>query len=88
MPFIPKPDRLRIDSGDEPRSFGERCYKVYAELIRKWREDTRWTTAHTLYKELYGKTDDGAAKDLAWQVFFATEVMKYEKEKEKLNGGI
>jgi hypothetical protein len=88
MPFVPKKNREVLDSGGSPETVGDQCYQVYRELVREWKENPRWTTAHNLYKQTFGKSDAGAAKDLAWQIFLLWYVVPYEKEKEKENGTI
>jgi hypothetical protein len=93
MPFITQEDRERIDknpwTAGKP---GELCYVFYKEMVEKWRSNPRWTTAHEIYREMCedhaNSFDEGAAKELAWQVFFIKYVMPYEDEKEKLNGTI
>lgn len=102
MPFIPQSKRLDLENGGQPEVVGDLCYLVYKEMVKQWKENPRWTTAHTIYKSLYiywpmfgdiakdyiEGTDFQPAKELAWQVFFQNYVMPYEREKEKENGSI
>ncbi len=53
-----------------------------------WRHERRWTTAHNQYKDIFGKTDEQAARELAYLVHFVKNVMPYEDEKERDNGKI
>lgn len=99
MPFITQERRKEIDEvglssvhlldGLTP---GDRCYVFYKEMVGRWRENPRWTTAHKIYKEmvLSGITDvdDFAAQNLAWQCFFYFHVLKYEELKRNENGDI
>lgn len=55
MPFVTQKRRDAIDNetGDMlPLAVGDRCYIFYKEMVRKWKENPRWTTAHEIYKEL------------------------------------
>jgi hypothetical protein len=72
---------------------GDRCFVFYRELIRAWKAEPRWTTAHELYKHLknempYLGADDQTAYSLAWQVFFNIHVMDYERKKLLENGEV
>lgn len=74
---------------------GDKCYYFYKQMIAEWKEERRWTTAHKIYEEMVNRianknwTDDTKrAYELAWQVFFAREVMKYEEEKSIENGEV
>ena len=102
MPFITPQDRLRVEI-EGPRTVGDLCYIAYKEMVQQWKENPRWTTAHTIYRSLHRSspidrmtynhsyfewTDGEMAVDLAWQVFFQNYVMPYEREKEKENGTI
>ena len=89
MPFITKEQRKKLD--EDPLVFnqpGDLTYLQYVKLIKAWRKERRWTTAHNLTKELFGLSDHQCAKLMAWQVFMDDEVMPYEQEKKKLNGKI
>ncbi len=97
MPFIPQKDREELKAGRLPKTAGERCYNHYRWMVEVWNADKRWTTADDIYKKvtLYSSPpqglksgEDQRAKELAWQVFFQVHVMKYELEKQKLNGDI
>jgi hypothetical protein len=99
MPFIKQWRRNTIDSGGlgtladhseiEP---GDICYVFYKPMVEQWKVNPRWSTAHRLYRELlerfHNSDDDEAAHHLAWQVFFNTYVMDYERRKELENGTI
>jgi hypothetical protein len=55
MPFITQERRKQIDDkeSDIPEMVpGDRCYLFYKEMVRRWKEKPRWTTAHEIYKEL------------------------------------
>lgn len=97
MPFITQQKRDLVEAyGLDERYFfpevGDRCYFFYKEMVRQWKENPRWTTAHEIYKELLQKEHPGwdncAAINLAWQVFFQLYVMPYELKKRKENGDI
>jgi hypothetical protein len=83
MPFVEKSHRKQPD----PTIAGDRCFVEYKEIMSQWRKNPRWTTADQL---LQGLIPDPfhRAYALAYAVFFVKHVMKYEKRKEKLNGGI
>jgi hypothetical protein len=103
MPFIKKKRRKIIDTQGleglagleggtvEP---GDRCYVFYSDLMKQWKDTPKWRTVHQLYLEhLANRTsgmndDDYTAAELAWQVFFALEVVPYEKAARKRNGAI
>jgi hypothetical protein len=103
MPFITKDRRDTIDQvglsilhlkgGIMP---GDKCYLFYEEMVARWKERPRWTTAHEIYKEIlcrpvgeYPDDDNMAtAQSLAWQVFFQLYVMPYELKKREENGDI
>lgn len=95
-PFITQERRLRIqrnglDKIDDLQP-GDRCYFFYREMVDKWKENPRWTTAHEIYKDLARTTnfieDDCVARELAWQIFFQWWVVPYEREMEERNGSI
>lgn len=103
MPFIEKSKRELVDKDVRfAEAPGDLCYYFYKQFVVAWKEERRWTTAHTLYKdklillpcleELKGtkwtNKDIITALHLAWQVFFTKKVMKYEDEKETENGDI
>lgn len=108
MPFIKQErrdiiERLGIDALKEsPERIqpGDRCYYYYRGMVKQWKANPRWTTAHEIFKRMmfsYGitshpSTDEQAEWDaahlLAWQVFFVRYVLPYEDEKEKENGTI
>jgi hypothetical protein len=98
MPFIKKVRRDVIErcglDGLPKIEPGDRCYVHYKNMVDRWHEDLRWTTAHDIYREMfqwfehYDNPDDAIAYRLAWEVFFFLHVMPYEIEKRKLNGDI
>lgn len=110
MPFITPEDRKKMDKkyiGEfcyfddiEKIKVGDRCYYFYKDMVKKFKENKRWTTAHNIYKkmiketkyncikELEYSTDTKRAYELAWQVFFQLYVMPYELEKKIENGDI
>lgn len=88
MPFTPKEDRertLKTGAWEKP---GDLCFMKYLPMIKQWRANRRWTTAHNVFKETFDVTDEQAAKTLAFLVFFVKEVMPYEMEKVEENGDI
>jgi hypothetical protein len=85
VPFV-KPE-CRVE-GHTPCAVGDSCYVHYKKLMDAWKKEPRWTTAHNLFKESFGKTDEQAAKMLAYMVFFLWEVQNYELAKEAENGPI
>ncbi len=87
MPFTKVEDRLNAIKGTI-RAVGDRCFLAYLRLVQEWRQERRWTTAHNQYKDVFGKTDEQAARELAYLVHFIKNVMEYEAEKEKENGTI
>lgn len=90
MPFIEQSHRENPDLAIP----GDLCYTFYKDMVELWRENPRWTTAHSLYRNVkeYVAGDPGpdrvAAIELAWQVFFNLHVMKYERRKRKTNGDV
>jgi len=104
MPFIPQKRRDALKQGGKPETVGDITYMAYKVFIERWKEERRWTTAHnilkdiekiseTIYRHVIARSPELAndvplAVALAWQVFFAKEVIKYENEKEKENGSI
>jgi len=103
MPFITQIRRKIIDTEGlnalHKSSYvmpGDLCYVEYKKMMEKWKENSRWTTAHNIYREVmttsYGidvhSLDGVVAKHLAWQVFFYKHILPYENEKEKENGDI
>ncbi len=96
MPFITKYRRQIIDTyGIEDLAEiqpGDRCYVHYKKMVEQWKAEPRWTTAHTIYKQvartLYTSEDEEAAAALAWDVFFALHVLEYERKKREENGDI
>lgn len=102
MPFITQDRRTFIDR-EGPYNIpdmqpGDLCYFYYASMVRQWKANPRWTTAHEIYKQVMLNTrrpgvalmddDELCARNLAWQVFFQLHVMKYEEQKRIANGDI
>lgn len=93
MPFIPQERREQLPNITF-LSPGDRCYIFYKEMVRKWRDNPRWTTAHRIYQKMQEDLRPGGTEDvmiayqLAWQVFFIKHVMPYEDEREEENGSI
>jgi len=87
MPFTKILDRINALKGII-KAVGDLCFLHYLPMKRVWNKSRRWTTAHNTYRDLYGLTDDQAAKDLAWQVHFVLNVIPYEIEKRAENGDV
>lgn len=85
MPFVEPRHRL---PDHKPCSVGDMCFLEYKKLMEAWNKEPRWTTIHNLFKESFHKTDEQAARMLAFIVFFLWEGVPYEMEKEDLNGSI
>ena len=56
MPFI-TPDRRKIIDKDgiyslEVIEVGDWCYVYYKSMVKRWKENPRWTTAHKIYEEM------------------------------------
>jgi len=103
MPFVTQDrrdiiDEFGLDNDKLPGGIqvGDRCYVFYKPMVDKWKANPRWTTAHNIYKTMMREIespeslseDDGAAYELAWQVFFEIYVMPYELKKREENGDI
>lgn len=95
MPFITHNERVELAEGKPAETVGQMCYLEYKDMVEAWNKEPRWTTAHNIYKQLKHEqtvfvedSDVLVATELAWQVFFQTYVMPYEREKEKENGTI
>lgn len=98
MPFVTE-DHRRDPDMTVP---GDICYTFYREMVRKWKNEPRWTTAHNIYKQMrtilinahhrgilpIQECDSCTAYELAWQVFFQLYVMPYEIDKRATNGDI
>lgn len=97
MPFVTQDHRKDPDMAIP----GDICYTYYHEMVRQWKNEPRWTTAHKIYKEMTDSLrhahvsenfrdgcDQCAGCQLAWQVFFIKYVMPYEDKKEAENGTI
>lgn len=84
---------LRLGGSENYIQPGDRCYVFYKEMVRRWEESPRWTTAHNIFKDLIKvhedvSEDDYCAAVLAWEVFFQLYVMPYELKKREENGDI
>jgi len=95
MPFITQERRKAIaDTWITESEFkpGDLCYVFYKDMVRQWKENPCWTTAHKIYQTVMTKRwsmafvdrftdnqlDAMTAYELAWQVFFQLYVMPYE----------
>lgn len=70
---------------------GDLCYIWYRWMKDEWNKERRWFTAASIYTMVMHSDEslqEQRAKELAWQVFFNIEVMKYELEKRAENGDI
>lgn len=85
MPFVSDEHR---EDGHTPCAPGDLCYLAYRKLVREWWDKRRWTTAHEQYRDMFGLNNEEAAKQLAWQVHFFFNVMRYETEKREENGDV
>lgn len=60
MPFIENSKRPLVR--DNPmlhmKQPGDRCYIIYAEMVRRWRNEPRWTTADAIHAEFVMDTED------------------------------
>lgn len=95
MPFITKDRRIQVDAGNYPSDIqpGDRCYKHYSRMVKKWKAEPRWTTAHEIYKDMlldrpYLVEDESVACELAWQILMIWYILPYEQAKETENGTI
>lgn len=94
MPFIKQWRRHAIDKhGLESLSViepGDRCYVHYRNMMRDWKDNRSWSTFHQMTKNMLNdiNEEESIARFLAWQVFFALNVLPYEIEKRKENGDI
>ena len=91
MPFVTQDHRVAPDMSIP----GDLCYCYYKVMVNRWKAEPRWTTAHTLFKEMLFtemakplSQDHICAMQLAWQVFFQIYVMDYEQKKRRENGDI
>lgn len=106
MPFVIGKNRALIlkDGPSACQDVGDICFVFYDHMVKVWKREPRWRTAHRIYRDffddefyryvcdqLYGRfseQDVMNADDLAWQVFFIKYVMPYEDLKEEENGTI
>lgn len=90
MPFVTKKHRENPDINIP----GDRCFLFYRDMVKRWKESPRWTTANEIYHEVMqemsrcGDCRYCSAQSLAWQVFFQLYVMPYEFKKREENGDI
>lgn len=60
MPFIKNEKRPLVRSN--PAVYmtdpGDRCYLIYNEMLRQWREEPRWTTADRIHENFVMNTED------------------------------
>lgn len=87
MPFTKMVDRINALMG-VIKSVGDLCFLAYRLLKIEWDNNKRWTTAHNQYKRLYNLSDEQAAKELAWWVFFVLHVIPYELDRRQENGDV
>ncbi len=106
MPFINEQRRAKIrkDGPMACEEFGDICFVFYEQMVKAWKREPRWRTAHRIYRDFFdddfynyvricllwkfSHIDVINADDLAWQVFFQNYVMPYELIKEQENGTI
>jgi hypothetical protein len=89
MPAIKQDRRVPLLMGDlKPTEKGDLTFLEYVPLVRAWRKERRWTTAHNEFRRLFDVTDEQAAKFLAFLEFYIREVHPYENEKFEENGEI
>lgn len=88
MPFVEKSHRDKPDLSIP----GDLCYLEYRKIMDEWNKSPRWTTVDKIFKSFIPMSwlfsDRKRAELLALAVFFCKVVMKYEDEKEALNGEI
>lgn len=89
MPFVKQDLRAPLLLGDiDPKTVGDKCFLEYYEMIKKWRENPRWTTIHNILKERFGLSDNQTAGILAFLEFYFNHGHPYEIEKKEENGDI
>jgi hypothetical protein len=90
MPFIKKEARRELDTKKrQPENSGELCYEEYKKMMKAWTDTPRWCTVDAVLNNVVGVHDPfQRAKILAFLVFFYREVMPYEEQKAKENGGV
>ncbi len=87
MPFTKLINRVSALQG-VIGAVGDLCFLAYKPLKEAWNKERRWTTAHNQYREVFNKTDEQAAKELAWLVHFVLNVIPYEIEMREKNGDV
>ena len=50
MPFVTPSKRISLDNKGTIEVPGDLCYVIYKRLMRVWKDEPRWTTAHEMYK--------------------------------------
>lgn len=110
MPFTTPESRKKVDllTEDEVRNIlftyksteagfavGDKCMYFYKKMMKKWNENSSWTTLHNIYSGVVGckiqnqmDEDTKRAYELAFMVFFHLHGMPYEIKKRALNGDI
>jgi hypothetical protein len=83
MPFIHESERADPDLA----SPGQRCFIFYKDMMRRWRDNPRWTTADQIASFIWPDPMK-RAQILAFFVFFAFVVLPYERAKREENGDI
>lgn len=87
MPHTSKEDQAKVAAnGGLAITKGDMCREEYVPLVRAWKKERRWTTAHNLLAGMFGFTDGQAAKVLAFLEFYIRHVHPYELEKIAENG--
>lgn len=64
MPFITQDNRKKVlaykqrkdNSIPKDWQVGDWCYYFYVDMVKIWKEKRRWSTAHTIYKEMLIET--------------------------------
>lgn len=54
MPFVTQERRLALDLGGlkEAKEPGDLCYLAYKTMVKRWKLDPHWHTAHIIYRDL------------------------------------
>lgn len=62
MPFIQSDKRplVRSNPTQYMKEPGDRCYLIYAEMMRLWRLSPRWTTADKIHEDFVMNVEDNA----------------------------
>lgn len=53
MPFIEQKnrDRIKLLGPEACENVGDICFVFYSNIIRAWKEEPRWRTAHRLFRQ-------------------------------------